>query len=153
MENYFQAFSIGSATGDLDDLGGSFGRFSIRLYINGTINKQEIVGYAGESFVLSINHIAYRAIDAFSFGELNKKGELEDQTLGAWKYDLIKPQVPERFTYNRENWYKIENKTYRKLKERVNLNFIPKKFDLLTRLKTLNIPNDINPTEEIPFYI
>ena len=146
MENYFQAFSIGSATGDLDDLGVAFGRFSLRVYVIGNIDGQDIVGYNGEVCVLNIEQVGYRYADEFNF-----KGY---QPLGAWQYDLIAVQEPpQKFTLGRKNWFSLENETFNKFRKIKNLNLNPKNFLFYSRIKILNVPKDVNPSSDIPFYL
>ncbi len=108
-QNLVRSYTIGNVLGDLDDLGGSFGRFSLRTYIKGTVKDQNFQSPDYCKFFLNISEIGFRYIDEFSF-----KGE---QSLGVWKHDIINSELPKRYS-NPDGWIKLTNADYQKLANR-----------------------------------
>ena len=93
--NLFQSFDIGSKTGDLDDVGATLGRFSLRCYFKGIVNKNDQNN--GIKWFFNIDEIAVRFVDEFSFNDPKKEffgpGTWFSQSLGYWKNDLNNPDV------------------------------------------------------------
>lgn len=138
--NLIRSYTIGSKFGDLDDLGGSFGRFSLRVYVKGKVKNQEFANLEWNKFYLNITEIGFRFIDEFNFD-----GE---QKLGAWKHDVINSELPARYT-TPPGWIALANADYQKLSNR-NLG-IGKKFILQSELRYLT--NDILQTStDIVFF-
>lgn len=109
--NFVRSYTLGGYSGDLDDLGGSFGRFSLRVYVKGKVQDQDLNDPYYRRFHLKIDEIAFRYIDEFSFND--------EQSLGRWKYDLNNPETPARtWATSPTSWIKLSNSDYRRLKNR-----------------------------------
>lgn len=109
--NFIRSYEIGGKFGDTDDLGGSFGRFSLRAYVKGIVQDQDLNDPNYRKFHLKISEIGFRYIDEFSFNG--------DQPLGRWKYDLNNPETPARtWATAPSSWIKLSNDDYRKLRNR-----------------------------------
>lgn len=93
--NLFQSFDIGSYTGDLDDVGASLGRFSLRCYFKAMLNKNQ--SDTGIKWFLNIEEIGVRFVDEFSFNDPKKEflspGTWLSQSLGYWRNDIENPDV------------------------------------------------------------
>jgi hypothetical protein len=98
--NYLGNISIGSAVGDLDDLGGSYGRLGLRYYLIGTIKR-----ISTSLAVLSVNKIIYRARDEFEFAG--------KQDLGCWLHDVAHPTIPSRCLFSNGTYIPLTNQTFR----------------------------------------
>ncbi len=107
--NLIRSYVIGSKFGDLDDLGGSFGRFSLRVYVKGKVKKQEFANSEWNKFYLNITEVGIRFIDQFNF-----EGE---QYLGAWKHDIINSELPNRL-HTPSGWIDLTNADYQRLSNR-----------------------------------
>lgn len=105
--NIVRSFKIGSVFGTFDDLGTSLGRFSLRVYVKGVLQDQDLVDDHYRKLYLNILEIGFRFYDEFSFNGNDK--------LGDWKYDLVNVEEPER--YNRD-WISLHDSNYRSLRNR-----------------------------------
>ena len=115
MENYFQAFSIGSATGDIDDLGVAIGMFRQACYFRGSLEKLPIGKWG-----LSINNVLCRFFDSFSFND-EETWYGGSQNLGYWKFDTKNPELPVRLKVQlpwekAAVWLLLENVDFRELR-------------------------------------
>ena len=116
MENYFQAFSIGSATGDIDDLGVAIGMFRQACYFRGSLEKLPIGKWG-----LSINNVLCRFFDSFSFND-EETWYGGSQNLGYWKFDTKNPELPVRLMVQlpwekAAVWLLLENVDFRELRK------------------------------------
>lgn len=93
-ENYFQSFSIGSAFGDIDDIGTALGRYSQRCYFVGVLWKNESL----DRWILSIEQVGSRFFDDFSFNDRYLFG-LRSQDLGYWDNNIEKPSLPRKHPF------------------------------------------------------
>ena len=109
--NFIRAYSIGSVFGDMDDLGASLGKFSLRLYIKGNIQQQNLAAPNFKQYDLNTSELCCRYVDEFSFND--------EQKLGKWKYDTFKPELPIRFDFSGDKkWVDISNENFRNLRNR-----------------------------------
>jgi hypothetical protein len=116
--NLFQSFDIGSYTGDLDDAGAALGRFSLRCYFKGILNKNE--QNDGIKWFLNIEEIGVRFVDEFSFNDPKKEllspGTWFSQFLGYWKNDINNPDVQK---YKKDdNYIGLSNEDFINLKKK-----------------------------------
>lgn len=123
--NLFQSFRIGSALGDIDDVGTALGRYSQRCYFKGRLHRDT----PNEKWTLSVLEVATRFADEFTFAddafEWFDPRTWSSQNLGFWKTDTEKPALPVRTlpesAYGKisegGNWLLLENVDYRKLKD------------------------------------
>ncbi|MEN9918202.1 MAG: hypothetical protein RL662_638, partial [Bacteroidota bacterium] len=143
--NLFVSISLGSALGALDDIGASFGRFSLRAYFKGELS------YLNENdtkpSILHINEIATRFVDEFSFSENSSilyypltwdKG----QPLGCWKIGCeskdFKDCVSSSLTISL-GWTCLQDEDFLDLKNKIK-DYLPnfgKSFLLYTPLKII----------------
>lgn len=100
--NFFRSYTIGSSFGDLDDLGGSFGRFSLRVYYKGKVKNQNWPHLDYSKFHLNITEIGFRFIDEFSFNG--------NQNLGYWLHDTVNSVPPSKF--NSDDLINLNNSDY-----------------------------------------
>lgn len=121
--NLFQSFDIGSVTGDLDDAGAALGRFSLRCYFKGILNKNDQSG--GVNWFLNIEEIGVRFVDEFSFNDPKKEflspGTWFSQPLGYWKNDINNPDVS---TKPLIGYIGLSNEDFINLKEKAKKNGI-----------------------------
>ncbi|MDB5227240.1 MAG: hypothetical protein JWN78_1433 [Bacteroidota bacterium] len=89
--NFFQAFTIGSAVGNIDDVGTALGQYSQRCYFHGYAHKDPENG----KWLLNIKEVASRFVDSFSFDD--DKNSIDSQHLGCWVNNIMHPKLPERF--------------------------------------------------------
>jgi Family of unknown function (DUF6402) len=126
--NLFQSFDIGSYTGDLDDVGAALGRFSLRCYFKGILNKNDQSN--GIKWFLNIEEIGVRFVDEFSFNDPRKEflspSSWTSQNLGFWKNDINNPDVTRNIVASiiDEKYVKITNEDFIKLKEKAKKNGI-----------------------------
>lgn len=112
-ENYFQSFQIGSAFGDIDDIGVALGRYSQRCYFKGYIWKYE----ATNKWILSIEEVGYRFFDDFSFDDKYLFG-LRSQDLGYWNNNITKPSLPRKHPFF--GGISLQNSDFKDLKDILN---------------------------------
>jgi Family of unknown function (DUF6402) len=110
-QNFNYSVSIGSPTGDLDDLGGALGRFRIVAYFKGILSKID-----DKKIKLNIDSIILRFSDAFTFRDDPLSIDYKTwvtQPLGIWRfdvYDVAKPNsslVSNFFTSKNTDSYNI----------------------------------------------
>lgn len=142
--NFVRSYVLGSYTGDLDDLGGSFGKFSLRVYVKGKVQDQNFNDPNYRRFHFKIDEIGFRYIDEFSFDD--------EQPLGRWKYDLNNPELPAKTWATAPfSWIKLSNSDYRRLKSR-GLN-LGADYILLTPFRYLTPANGLNLKPHIIFFL
>lgn len=113
-DNIFQSFSIGSAFGNMDDIGTSLGRYSFRTYFKGIVNKDP----DNKHWYLNIEEVAGRFIDEFSFNDKNiwyNPATWKSQNLGCWSSVIGDGEEPDRWRFPFEDKICIENIDFRNL--------------------------------------
>ena len=116
MENYFQAFSIGSATGDIDDLGVAIGMYRQACYFRGFLEKNTTNG----KWILSVEEVQCRFFDEFSFNDnfkWDKPLSWRSQDLGCWVNDIENPENPTIVKLPGSSRICLQNSDFQKLKE------------------------------------
>ncbi len=113
-ETLFLSYSLGSKLGDFDDIGTALGRYSLRCYYQGWLDKNYQLG----QWVLNVESVKCRFFDDFNFDDDNPK---RSQFLGYWKNDTKIPEPPVRYKlifFNKNNsWLKLENASFNSLRE------------------------------------
>ena len=113
-ENLFISYSLGSILGDFDDIGTALGRYSLRCYYQGWLDKNHQLG----QWVLKVESVKCRFFDDFNYDDDNPK---RSQFLGYWKNDTETPEPPVRYKlkfFNKNNsWLKLENASFNSLRE------------------------------------
>lgn len=113
-ENLFISYSLGSILGDFDDIGTALGRYSLRCYYQGWLDKNHQLG----QWVLNVESVKCRFFDDFNYDDDNPK---RSQFLGYWKNDTETPEPPVRYKlkfFNKNNsWLKLENASFNSLRE------------------------------------
>ncbi|XZF13598.1 DUF6402 family protein [Chitinophagaceae bacterium MMS25-I14] len=141
--NFVRSYVIGSAVGDKDDVGASFGRFSMRVYAKGAVTDQDFNSADYRQLYLKLTDVGYRFFDEFSFND--------EQSLGYWNPDINKASEPARFSLTAgSGWVEIANKDYRRLRQR-NIG-LGGDFNLQTKLMYLS-NSVISKTQNIIFFI
>ena len=142
-ENYFQSFPIGSALGDIDDIGTALGRYSQRCYFAGFLSKNTQTN----KWILDIDKVKCRFSDDFSFDDKSdwyNPFTWGSQNLGYWKNDIENPELPVRTVYETafksETWLLLENITYRELKKTLHksINNSCNDFFIYSDIKTID---------------
>lgn len=110
-DNYIQSFSIGSALGNMDDVGTALGRYSYRIYYTGFVFKEK------NDWFLSVSEVVGRFVDAFSFND--SSSDWKSQSLGCWRNNLEDPDVS-RLKHPFSNKICLENSDFRTLKKKAN---------------------------------
>jgi hypothetical protein len=109
--NLVRSYKLGGFARDMDDLGGSFGRFSLRIYVKGMVQDQDFNDLQFRKFHLNISEIGFRYIDEFSFND--------NQDLGYRKHDINNPETPARFSITSSSGsIELKNSDYRRLRNR-----------------------------------
>ncbi|MCF8462134.1 MAG: hypothetical protein K9G46_15535 [Flavobacteriales bacterium] len=116
MENYFQAFSMGSPSGNIDDLGVAIGMYRPVCYFKGLLEKNTITG----KWILRIEEVKCRFFDEFSFNDnLIDFGTIEySQPLGCWHTETDKPKMPHYTKIHKPDGLTVclQNMDYQELK-------------------------------------
>lgn len=119
-ENLFLSYSIGYEDGDFDDIGAALGKYAMRCYYQGWLDKNYQLG----QWVLNVESVKCRFFDDFNFDDDKKVWWKPltwfSQMLGTWKEDHNNVEKPVRFylksLLKRGNWEKLNNKAFRDLR-------------------------------------
>ena len=119
-ENLFLSYSIGYEDGDFDDIGAALGKYAMRCYYQGWLDKNFQLG----QWVLNVESVKCRFFDDFNFDDDKKVWwnllTWFSQKLGTWKNDPNNPEKPVRFylksLLKKGNWEKLNNKAFRDLR-------------------------------------
>ncbi len=119
-ENLFLSYSIGYEDGDFDDIGAALGKYAMRCYYQGWLDKNYQLG----QWVLNVESVKCRFFDDFNFDDDKKVWWKPltwfSQMLGTWKEDHNNAENPVRFylksLLKRGNWEKLNNKAFRDLR-------------------------------------
>jgi hypothetical protein len=120
-ETFFQSFSIGSAFGNIDNVGTALGRFSQRCYFKAMLLKDT----DSKKWSVNVEEVKCRFFDEFSFNDnLIDFGPIEySQPLGCWHTDLAKPKQPHYTKVHTPDGSTVclQNKDYKELQKALSL--------------------------------
>ncbi|ALO13823.1 hypothetical protein L21SP5_00143 [Salinivirga cyanobacteriivorans] len=121
--NYF-AYSVTSMTSFLNsynDLKASFGRFSLRFYFTGSVQK-----ISETEAIVEVDNLYYRINDRFDFTQDNSfMPVFEDQPLGDWGWNLFNPQEPTAGGL-------IQNSTFRDFSQKISKDLDHSYYNIIT---------------------
>jgi hypothetical protein len=114
--NFIGSTSIGSALGDLDDLGASLGLYRYSKYVKGNITK--INSNLAE---FNISEVAFRFSDTFTFDDTSGIGTTiqgGSQLLGSWIDNVYDIKTAEDNWIEYDGLIQLSNKNYRDFKNK-----------------------------------
>ncbi len=137
-ENLFMSYSIGYEDGDFDDIGAALGKYAMRCYYQGWLDKNYQLG----QWVLNVESVKCRFFDDFNFDDDKKVWWKPltwfSQMLGYWDSDTNDPKEPFYFGIKiRQN---LNNKKFRQLRNvlQVSLNNCCNDFHIFSNIKTID---------------
>ena len=137
-ENLFLSYSIGYEDGDFDDIGAALGKYAMRCYYQGWLDKNYQLG----QWVLNVESVKCRFFDDFNFDDDKKVWWKPltwfSQMLGYWDSDTNDPKEPFYFGIKiRQN---LNNKKFRQLRNvlQVSLNNCCNDFYIFSNIKTID---------------